>query len=118
MKSIQKHNGKNICNECWAKLPKEETRGLGMRAIGWVPDSAKYGSCHSCGGLGMVDEDHLNLIKVDPCPDANGYATIRWDDGSGNGDTERQPIATVYDWDDAQAIVDAWNACQYRSQLQ
>ncbi len=54
------------------------------------------------------------LITVDECPDANGHATIRWDDGSENGDLERQPVATVYNWDDAQAFVDAWNACQLK----
>lgn len=56
--------------------------------------------------------DKPELIKVDPCPAANGESTIRWDDGSENGNTERQPVATVYNEDDAQGIVDAWNACQ------
>ena len=57
--------------------------------------------------------DKPELIIVDPCPDANGNATIRWADGSENGDTERQCVATVYNEDDAQGIVDAWNACQF-----
>ena len=62
----------------------------------------------------IKDAEKAELIKLDPCPDANGNATIRWDDGSENGNTEKQPIATVYDWDDAQGIVDAWNAAQLK----
>jgi len=57
-------------------------------------------------------KDIPQLIVLDPIPDTNNNATLRWDDGSENGDTEKQPIATVYDWDDAQGIVEAWNACQ------
>ncbi len=33
---------------------------------------------------------------VDAVSDANGYRTIRTDDGSIHGDTDVQPIATVY----------------------
>jgi hypothetical protein len=62
-----------------------------------------------------MPETKTELIVVDECPDTNGHLTIRWADGSDNGDLERQPIATVYDMDDAQAIVDAWNACQYNA---
>jgi len=62
-----------------------------------------------------MTKDKPELIVVDECPDAYGHATIRWADGTENGDLERQPIATVYDWDDAQAIVDAWNTCQLNS---
>ncbi len=57
-------------------------------------------------------EDKPVLVTLDPIEDHDGNATIRWHDGSENGDTEKQPIATVYDRDDAQAMVDAWNACQ------
>ena len=58
-------------------------------------------------------KDKPELIIVDLCSAANGESTIRWADGSENGDTERQPVATVYDHNDAQGIVDAWNACQF-----
>lgn len=33
---------------------------------------------------------------VDECPDARDHWTIRPDDGSGSGDIEAEPIATVY----------------------
>jgi len=33
---------------------------------------------------------------VDDCPDADGYDTIRLADGTLNGNTEAQPIATAY----------------------
>ena len=33
---------------------------------------------------------------VDDCPDADGYDTIRLADGTANGNTEAQPIATAY----------------------
>lgn len=33
---------------------------------------------------------------IDECPDANGNTTIRTYDGTPNGDTEAEPIATVY----------------------
>ena len=42
---------------------------------------------------------------IDDCPDANGYATIRVDDGTENGDTSKEPIATVFDWCNAEMIV-------------
>jgi len=35
--------------------------------------------------------------QADECPDANGFTTIRRWDGSPTGDTDRQPIATVYE---------------------
>lgn len=43
---------------------------------------------------------------VDEQPDANGNSTIRIDDGSLNGDTTQQPIATVYS-PDAELIAAA-----------
>ena len=33
---------------------------------------------------------------VDDCPDGEGYDTIRLADGTANGNTEAQPIATAY----------------------
>jgi len=47
---------------------------------------------------------------VDECPDANGHFTIRLDDGSGNGNIEAQPIATVPDLTTAESIVSNHNA--------
>ena len=35
---------------------------------------------------------------VDGCPDAYGHATIRLADGTLNGNTEAQPIATAYNY--------------------
>lgn len=61
----------------------------------------------------------MNLV-VDPCPDANGHHTIRWADGSVVGDTERQPVATVYDQDMAYKLVAVWNNVphpQFKHQL-
>lgn len=37
-----------------------------------------------------------NLWTVDGYPGSGGFATIRPADGSPHGDTEAQPIATVY----------------------
>ncbi len=36
-------------------------------------------------------------IQVDGCPDANGFTTLREYDGTDNGNTAKQPIATVYE---------------------
>lgn len=49
-------------------------------------------------------------ITVDKCPDANGHLTLRFADGTANGNTEAQPIATVYEQADADFIAQAWNA--------
>lgn len=53
------------------------------------------------------------LVKpwiVDPCPDAYGNWTIRLDDGSENGDTDSNPVATVYSENVADSIVLSHNA--------
>lgn len=50
------------------------------------------------------------MWKVDECADANGFATIRPDDGSANGDTDAQPLATVYDWNAARIMAAALRA--------
>jgi hypothetical protein len=50
----------------------------------------------------------MNLV-VDPCPDSGGNHTIRWADGSECGDTNRQPVATVYDVEVANSMVAVWN---------
>lgn len=38
-----------------------------------------------------------NKLTVDSCPDACGYLTIRYADGTEHGNTETQPVATVYE---------------------
>jgi hypothetical protein len=43
--------------------------------------------------------------QIDDCPDAKGFWTIRTHDGTINGDTTQQPIATVYDLANAELIV-------------
>jgi len=50
----------------------------------------------------------MNWI-VDPISDANGFHSIRIDDGTENGDTDAQPVATVYKEEDAQKIVNSHN---------
>jgi len=47
---------------------------------------------------------------VDECEDANGHHTIRIADGTPNGNTVEQPIATVFDYEMAQFIVALQNA--------
>ena len=42
-----------------------------------------------------MTEQHT-LWVVDECPDSGGFATIRPNDGGPHGDTDVQPIATVY----------------------
>ncbi len=49
-------------------------------------------------------------IRVDPICDADGFCTIRIDDGSEHGDTSEQPIATVYTDHDAALITRCYNA--------
>ena len=51
-------------------------------------------------------------LQADECLNPNGFTTIRPYDGSPNGDTDKQPIATVYDPGHAQAIVRACNNAQ------
>lgn len=46
----------------------------------------------------------------DECISMGGFVTIRRADGSPNGDTEEQPIATVYGQEDAAFIVRACNS--------
>ena len=41
-------------------------------------------------------------------PDAGGNLTIRWDDGSPEGDAEPDAVATVHD-DDARGAGDVWD---------
>jgi hypothetical protein len=43
----------------------------------------------------------------DVCLDANGFHTIRQDDGTPNGDTDTQPIATAYTAANARLIAAA-----------
>lgn len=53
--------------------------------------------------------------QADDCADANGHITIREWDGSPNGDTGKQPIATVYDAGSALKIAaapDLLEACK------
>jgi len=47
--------------------------------------------------------------QVDKSNDAYGYFTIRPFDGSSNGNIQEQPIATVYEEQDAISIVDEHN---------
>lgn len=44
---------------------------------------------------------------VDPIADAHGYNTVRIADGSINGNTDEEPIATVYKDEDAKLIAGA-----------
>lgn len=52
------------------------------------------------------------LWIVDECPDADGNFTIRIADGSPNGNTDEQPIATVYLLEIAETIVAEHNKSQ------
>lgn len=45
--------------------------------------------------------------NADEQPDAYGYGTIRPCDGTENGDTSAQPIATVYEYANARLIAAA-----------
>lgn len=54
-------------------------------------------------------------LQIDDCPDADGFTTIRPElPGSPHGDTDAQPIATVYEIEDANGsrLVACWNACE------
>ena len=53
----------------------------------------------------MVNSHRGGVWTVDECPDANGHWTIRLADGSPNGNTEAEPIATVFDRQEADFIV-------------
>lgn len=44
---------------------------------------------------------------VDVAPDAGGFSTVRPDNGTCYGDTDQQPIATVYELDHAGLIAAA-----------
>jgi hypothetical protein len=35
-------------------------------------------------------------LIIDECPDAQGYSTLRFDDGTSNGDISDPPVATIY----------------------
>ena len=58
----------------------------------------------------MTEQKHTPPWVADPIDDANGFTTIRIADGSLNGNTEEQPIATVYDEENATFIVRAVNS--------
>lgn len=51
---------------------------------------------------------------VDECPDANGNWTIRIADGTPNGNTDENPIATVYGLALAERIVYLHNQAHER----
>lgn len=48
--------------------------------------------------------------QVDERSDAYGHWTIRFADGTENGDLNRQPIATVFSLNDAEEMVASHNA--------
>ena len=50
------------------------------------------------------------LMRLEPSKTHHDQDVLKWVD-----DHTDHIIATVYDPDDAQAIVDAWNACQYNA---
>jgi hypothetical protein len=52
----------------------------------------------------------LTPWQVDSVPDANGFSTLRRADDSEHGDTDSEPIATVYKEDDAEQIVRCVNS--------
>lgn len=54
----------------------------------------------------MENIKYSSLI-VDQCEDAQGNITIRKNDGSENGDTDSQPVATVYEPEYAKIIAAA-----------
>ena len=55
----------------------------------------------------MTEQHTLARWTVDECSSANAFYTIRLTDGSPNGNTASQPIATVYDLDHARLIAAA-----------
>ena len=63
-------------------------------------------------------DSELNRIKkkwiVDECPDAHGNWTIRIDNGTPNGDTEADVVATVYGQALAETIVAEHNSFKGR----
>ena len=52
----------------------------------------------------------MNKWIVDNAEDANGFYTLRLADGSEHGNTDEQPIATVYESHHAKQIVREHNA--------
>jgi hypothetical protein len=50
-------------------------------------------------------------ITIDPTTDSNGFFTLRPSDGSPHGDTDEQPIATVFDESNAKIIAFVVTAC-------
>lgn len=63
-------------------------------------------------------DSEMNRIKkkwiVDECPDAHGNWTIRIDNGTPNGDTEADVVATVYGLALAETIVAEHNSFKGR----
>ena len=71
---------------------------------------------------GDVALDHKHTMKNrpwidDPCADANGHTTIRSADGSKCGDTDVEPIATVYDEKHACLIAAAPEMVSFMSRM-
>lgn len=56
----------------------------------------------------ITDKATPGPYTTDECPEANGFTTIRRANGECNGDTEAQPIATVYREKDARLLAASW----------
>ena len=67
--------------------------------------------------IAMIEQHTPGRWTMDKCPDAHGFSTIRPSDGSINGDTDAQPIATVYRPDHALLIATAPETAAERDRL-
>ena len=56
------------------------------------------------------DAGPYKAVTIDECPDANGNWTMRFANGTANGDTTQEPIATFYQLDVAESVARACNA--------
>jgi len=55
--------------------------------------------------IGPCGPGQMPMFQVDECGDADGFSTIRPYDGSVNGDTDTEPIATVFKSEHADMLV-------------
>ena len=64
------------------------------------------------------DAGFLRAVTIDECPDANGNWTMRFADGTPNGNTEEEPLATFYNLETAKHFVAMNNGMGKLMQLQ
>lgn len=95
-----------FCTDCGVYLGKPSGHPEQCRKCAPTITTTATTLLSLCGGDPMTPHTPGSWT-VDECPDASGFHTVRSADGTPNGNTEAEPIATVYEESDAALIAAA-----------